>query len=40
MAGYPDEVKKVFIDWKQEKLLTDLVTCVDELKNGLLSGGR
>jgi len=32
MAGYPDEVKKVFTDWKQEKLLTDLVTCVDELQ--------
>jgi hypothetical protein len=32
MAGYPNEVKKVFTDWKQEKLLKDLETCVDELQ--------
>ena len=32
MAGYPDEVKKVFTDWKQDKLLKDLEDCVDELQ--------
>jgi len=32
MAGYPDEVKQVFVDWKQEKLLKDLENAVDELQ--------
>jgi hypothetical protein len=32
MAGYPDDVKKVFNDWKQEKLLADLEGSVDELQ--------
>jgi hypothetical protein len=32
MAGYPDDVKKVFVDWKQDKLLADLESAVDELQ--------
>jgi hypothetical protein len=30
MAGFPDDVKKVFTDWKQDKLLTNLEGCVNE----------
>lgn len=32
MAGYPDEVKKVFTDWKQDKLLKYLEACLYELQ--------
>jgi hypothetical protein len=32
MAGYPDEVRKVFNDWKQETLLADLDRAIDELQ--------
>ncbi|MCK1485561.1 hypothetical protein IVB25_23430 [Bradyrhizobium sp. 193] len=32
MAGYPDEVKKIFADWKQSQLCADLEACADELQ--------
>ena len=33
MAGYPDEVKAVFAEWRQEKLLADLEGAIDELQS-------
>jgi hypothetical protein len=33
VAGYPDEVKAVFAEWRQEKLLADLEGAIDELQS-------
>jgi hypothetical protein len=32
MAGFPDDVKQVFVDWKQDKLLKDLEDSISELQ--------
>jgi hypothetical protein len=32
MGGFPDDVKQVFIDWKQDKLLKDLEDSISELQ--------